>query len=235
MGERVQIGYGDTRFVVNQFGREKTGDMLLWESKFHALAAKNPVEVVYEQMGWIGKTRDELVCKDSTYLETLSQELIEELLAVREYTNEELKQMKLELSKKYRKELFADIVSKNGSFSTEKFQKILKQNKLQLESHPGSDKKMRYTVIREEKIMGKEPYRAVYADNGIGIYTDAEKYEQDKEYMKRPQVKACSTRTEALSFAIEGYNKNIASQDPNPDYCFLMDLNNNWFYFSKDM
>ena len=58
--KRVPTRIEDISLVLNSFGMEKTGDMLLIEKQFANLAVADPLKVVYAQMGWIKKRPEQL-------------------------------------------------------------------------------------------------------------------------------------------------------------------------------
>ena len=86
--KRVPTRIEDISLVLNSFGMEKTGDMLLIEKQFANLAVADPLKVVYAQMGWIKKRPEQLEIRNSTMEEQMWSELREKLLGVRNWTNE---------------------------------------------------------------------------------------------------------------------------------------------------
>jgi len=82
MWDRVQVRYGDEGMFVNQFAMHKTGDLYLIESRFYSMAVDDPLRVIYEQMSWIGKEKDDLEILESSYHKQREQELRQKLLSV---------------------------------------------------------------------------------------------------------------------------------------------------------
>lgn len=142
---------GDVVLSVNAFSMEKTGNMLLAEKRFLKLALSGTENVAKEQITWIGKSPDELNIIESEYKTELVNRLVCELLKIQNYSLEELGSVKKKLAEEFRKDLFGDIVSKKGSFSTEKLKKICHKYGLNLRTEVGSDKKMRYSVVKEDE------------------------------------------------------------------------------------
>lgn len=128
----VELKRGELLLAINDFAKEKTGNMVNAERCFYKLALDSPQRVAEKQIGWIGKSPDDLCVLDSLYLEKREAELIEVLLSVKNFTNTELQNKKMELGKAYRKDFFSEIVSKNGSFSTEKLTAICEKYGLKL-------------------------------------------------------------------------------------------------------
>lgn len=111
-------------FFVNRFAEKKIGDMYVAESHFYGLALSDPLSVIYEQMTWIGKRPEELKIIESEYKKRLECEFVAELQRVQKFSAEELKQFKIDLTKKFRKDFFIDVPAKNGTISNEKLQDI---------------------------------------------------------------------------------------------------------------
>lgn len=149
--ENVYVRYGNCSLCVNCFAKEKIGDVYLITARMHALAMDSPIRVVEEQMSWIGKEAQKLVVLNSTYEEKQLQVMKEELLRVKGFPLNDLKVFKESFCEKYRKEFFADIVVKNGSFSTEKLKKILEKFDLQLEISCEGDGTKRYSIVEKEE------------------------------------------------------------------------------------
>ncbi len=145
----VAFRRGDMLVAINDFAKEKTGNMLLAIMDFYKLALDNPVKVAQKQLEWIKKEPNELNVLTSSYLERRKKELIEKLLMVKDYTKEELVLFKDKISREFRKELFGDIVIKNGSFATEKLEKICLKFGLMLTQQEVSDGKQRYTILEQ--------------------------------------------------------------------------------------
>ena len=145
---------GDFKLAMNLFAVDKINDLYMTESAFHKLARCNPIEVAKAQMQWIGKEPHELTVLSSDYKEELEEQLRNELLQIQGYTVEEMKQFKLEISSKYAKDLFGNIVDRKRSFSNEKLEMILPERSLKLITETGEDNRMRYSV--KEVVMNRE-------------------------------------------------------------------------------
>ncbi|MCM1251690.1 MAG: DEAD/DEAH box helicase family protein [Clostridium sp.] len=123
--------HGDTGIYINEFAKRKTGDLYLTESRFYSMAMNNSLEVIFEQMRWIGKEPGELQVLNSTYREKRKTEFIQFLLSVQNYTKEEMQEFKKQLVQKYRQDFFPEIFSNNGTLSTEKMKEICAKYGLQ--------------------------------------------------------------------------------------------------------
>lgn len=135
------------RLTLNKFAMEKTGDMLLAEKRFYKLALQGIEKVAEEQMSWLGKAKSELIVLTSTYIEEQKKRLREKLLSIKDVTLEEFGEIKVAISQEFRKDLFEDVVTKAGSFSTDKFETICDRFQTKLEVTKGDDKKNRYSVV----------------------------------------------------------------------------------------
>ena len=147
--KRVPTRIEDISLVLNSFGMEKTGDMLLIEKQFANLAVADPLKVVYAQMGWIKKRPEELEIRNSTMEEQMWSELREKLLGVRNWTNEALQSFKMEIAKRYRKMILSEYLSKDGSFSKDKLEQICKACGLKLVCSTDENQKVRYTIMED--------------------------------------------------------------------------------------
>jgi hypothetical protein len=152
---RLTTGQGakEYSFLINDFGMAKTGDMIITESLLYKLALQDPVQVIYEQMKWIGKEPGELDRKESSYILEVKKKFIDEVRKINKYSNERLVEAKEKLCRDYRKDLFPEIVNKNGPFATDKFRKILTKYGYQLvqETYEG------HTIYTVESVKeGKE-------------------------------------------------------------------------------
>ncbi|MDE7022212.1 MAG: hypothetical protein K2P23_15120 [Lachnospiraceae bacterium] len=139
-------------FYINEFAKRKIGDMYVTESHFYMLAMSHPLKVVYEQMAWIGKTKDELQILESNYRSMREQKFIQKLLSVQKYTHDELKTVKEELVKEYRKDFFTDVLAKNGTISNEKLNAICAKYGLQLVTEENIENRNKiYTIMRTRR------------------------------------------------------------------------------------
>lgn len=148
----VRILCGDFALAVNEFAKEKTGNMTLAYRRFFKAAMHHQVEVAKAQIAWIGKTPDDLIVLKSTYREERIQELKQRLLAIKNVSKEELQEIKSKLARDFREDLIGDIVTKNLSFSKEKLIEICKRYNLKLIEDKASDGKKIYTVVEKEDI-----------------------------------------------------------------------------------
>lgn len=144
--KKVELVYGDSKFCLNNFAKEKIGNDYLLISRFHVLAMKDCKNVIYEQMKWIGKEQDELLELPSDFWEEQHCEYRKFLLMPQRFSNEEMQKWKISLTEKYRKYFFADIVEKNCSFSKEKLKKILLKENLELIEDDTTGRKL-YSVV----------------------------------------------------------------------------------------
>ncbi len=146
---RLSCKMGNMYFSVNPFAIQKISNAYMVASKFHKLARNGKFDVIYEQLQWIGLGKNDLQIEDSSYLERRKEEFLSKLLSVKEFTNKEFGEFKDAINNEFGKEFFRDIVSKRGSFETEKFKKILLRFDCELEESLGEDGKKRYSVIRK--------------------------------------------------------------------------------------
>lgn len=137
-------------FYVNEFAKLKTGDMYLAESCCYDLAVKDPLQVAYEQMAWIGKEPDELQILESEYRKKREQEFIKKILTVQKFTSEEIREFKVKLVKEFKKEFFDDTLSKNGTISNEKLKDICARFGLELLENETENRKKIYTIKEKE-------------------------------------------------------------------------------------
>jgi superfamily II DNA or RNA helicase len=139
----------------NVFAMCKTGNLLLATRNFLQCALKSPTAVAETQISWLGKNAEELIVENSSYKEELKKALLDELLKIQNYTNQELQDVKCRISEKYRKELFADILGKDGSFSTDKLKKICERMGVELIEDVDENRRKRYSVRKVDKEEGK--------------------------------------------------------------------------------
>lgn len=142
----VQCYLGDTIFSINNFAKEKIGNMFMALTYFNDLAICDPMNVIFEQMSWIGKNKEELQVLKSTYKEQRTNEFVNALLSIQFNTKEEFVQAKIGLCDAFRKEFFADIVTKSGSFSDDKLKQIIAPYGLELVIDRDESNKNRYTI-----------------------------------------------------------------------------------------
>ena len=143
-------GIQDTMFgfdAVNEFARKKTENMFLVESNFSFKAVEDPMEVIYEQMMWIGKSPEELQWQNSTYREEKMKEMMEELLTVQNYTSEQLQDFKKKFVEKYKNDFLQDISTKNGTFSLMKLKDLCVEYDLELVEDSDENRRKRYSII----------------------------------------------------------------------------------------
>lgn len=148
--KKAELAYGDSKFCINNFAKEKIGNDYLLTSRFHVLAMKDSKNVIYEQMKWIGKEKGELAELTSDYWEKRRAEYRKDLLIPQKFTNEQMQEWKISLTEQHRKIFFSDIVEKNGSFSKEKLKKILARESMEL-IEDDSDGRKTYSI---EEVIG---------------------------------------------------------------------------------
>ena len=144
--KKVELVYGDSKFCLNNFAKEKFCNDYVLISRFHVLAMNDCKNVIYEQLKWIGKECDELLELPSDFWEEQHCEYRKFLLMPQRFSNEEMQKWKVSLTEKFRKYFFADIVEKNCSFSKEKLKKILLKENLELIEDDTMGRKL-YSVV----------------------------------------------------------------------------------------
>lgn len=154
--EKVYARHCGTRFAANQFAIRKIGDMYKTEAEFHALARLDPMRVVYRQMYWLHKSEGELEILNSLYREKQENALISDLLKVKDYDLERLRELKKCINFQYGKLLFSDIVFKSGSFSKTKFEELLARYELSLEVREFEGKNLYTVKNKKEKVKENE-------------------------------------------------------------------------------
>lgn len=154
--EGCNFKLGNVCFAINPFAEQKLGDLYLTACKFHKMAREDELMVIREQMKWLGLDGNTLQIEESDYLKERERLLVEKLLTVKEVDNKQFADFKKEISLEFRKDLFDDIVAKNGSFSTEKLRDILERFGCMLVESNGSDGKKRYSICEMEKDTGDE-------------------------------------------------------------------------------
>jgi len=142
---KIMCYYGNSRFVLNTFAKNKIGDLYLVESKFHKLARQNPKQVMLEQLKWIDKSEDELIVLKSNFKEERQAELREKFLQVKEFSVEQLSDFKENISKEYRGDILKDYLDRTRSFSNNKLELILEMFNLKLVKSE-VDGKIKYTI-----------------------------------------------------------------------------------------
>lgn len=143
---------GDAGLYVNECARRKIGNMYFIESRFYSKAVKNPLEVIYEQLSWIGKGKEELMMLESEYIKIRESEFKEKLLSVQEFTQEQMKEFKRDLVKEFRKEFFGDILANNGTLSLEKLQSVCCRYGMKCEkSEDEETRRAKYTISLEDE------------------------------------------------------------------------------------
>ena len=150
MDHRVHLSYGDMRLAVNGFSREKTGDSYLAEAAFRQAAECDPLQVVYAQMRWIDKTPDELIILDG-HIEEERKEFIDIVLRIRNYTKEQLQEVKTMVVERFRKTYLSRYGLRNRTFSLETFSEILANEGLRIDKKVKSGKTLYTVVAREEE------------------------------------------------------------------------------------
>lgn len=144
---KARLVHKGTGLFVNEFAKCKIGDMYIAESKFYSLAVKNPLNVIYEQMKWIGKNADELEIRDSTYLKEKEKRMKEDLLKVKRVEKAALQEIKEKIVKEYRKDFFPDIYANNGTISNEKLDEVCKRFGLHFQTETDENRRKVYSIV----------------------------------------------------------------------------------------
>jgi len=149
--KRSFVRRGSASLRLNEFARQKTGNMYLMESRLYALAVENPLKAVYEQMSWIDHEPEELVVFGSEYKERIEKEFVERLLSIHNVSNDELVELKKQLVKEYKRAFFNDVLAKNGTISNEKLGEVCSRYGLFVDEREGTDRKKRYSILPKSK------------------------------------------------------------------------------------
>lgn len=148
---KVQVLYGNEGFYINEFAKQKTEDMCMLENKFEYMALTDPLEVIYEQMSWLAKRKEELQVLGSTHIEEKTREMEGKLLQVQDFSNEELQKLKEDLVKEFRSDLFPEIEAKNGTLSLGKLKSICRNVGLEVIESEDENRRKRYSIVKEVK------------------------------------------------------------------------------------
>jgi len=150
--KKVWTCYGDAGLCFNEFAKRKIGDMYVAESDFYKKSVVSPLNPIYKQMAWIDKDgKNELEIIESEYRKRHEEEFISYLLTVQNFTSDEMKEFKLNLVKKYRKDFFQDIPANNGTLSSEKVEEICKRYHLFFRKWEDVESRRKlYSIEREE-------------------------------------------------------------------------------------
>lgn len=140
---------GDEKIFLNHFAMLKTANMYMTESRFYKKAINDPLDVIYEQMSWIGKDACELWLEDSPYLEERKQQFIADLLSVQNFSNTDLQDFKARLVSIYHRDFFSDILAKNGTLSLEKLKVICERMGLTLDENTDPEKRTKLYSIQK--------------------------------------------------------------------------------------
>lgn len=145
--EVVRRKYPNPILAINDFAKEKTGNMLYAEKKFLRLSCQeDKAAVAREQIKWIGKNPDELTVWDSSYRQEREQQLKDMLLKVNGLTNVELQKVKEEIATEFRKDILSDMNLKTGSFSRQKLVKLCERCNLYLNQGTDSENRAVYSI-----------------------------------------------------------------------------------------
>ena len=140
--------YGERGLYVNLFAKKKIEELYFMEEKMFYLAEQNPLEVVYYQMSWLGKGKEELQIYDSDYKQERKDDFFGLLLSVKGYSLSQLIDVKNRLVKEYRKDFFGDIKANNGSLSAEKLKEICQRYDLRVIEGKNKDGTKIYSIVR---------------------------------------------------------------------------------------
>ena len=149
--KKLSCRKGDIFFAINPLAIQKIGDLYLMEGRLHKLARMNPINVVFEQLNWLGLGREDLQIEDSTYMEERKKYFLEKLLSVKDFTKEQYCRFKEELNTEFGKDFFRDVVERKGSFSKEKLVLVLEKYDCELKETLGTDQRIRYSIFKKHE------------------------------------------------------------------------------------
>ncbi len=144
----ISGGYGSGgRLVINRLSVAKIRQMLHIVRRMHVLSRREIENPCYEQLSWIGKSSDDVICRTSTHLEKEKQGLIERFLEVQNYDKSEFAEWKKKIAKDYRNSCLKHLNLKSGSPIKENdLVRILKEEGFALETVPDGSRRNRYTI-----------------------------------------------------------------------------------------
>lgn len=135
------------RLVINRLSVAKIRQMLHIVRRMHVLSRRGIANPCYEQLSWIGKDPDDVICRTSTHLEKEKQELLERFLEVQNYDKSEFAEWKKKIAKDYRNGYLKHLNLKSGSpIKEDDLIRILKEEGFVLETVPDGSRRNRYTI-----------------------------------------------------------------------------------------
>ncbi len=135
------------RLVINRLSVAKIRQMLHIVRRMHVQSRRGVENPCYEQLSWIGKDPDDVICRTSTHLDKEKRELIERFLKVQNYDKSEFAEWKKKIAKDYRNSCLKHLNLKSGSpIKEDDLIRILKEEGFALETVPDGDRRNRYTI-----------------------------------------------------------------------------------------
>lgn len=146
---QIYLSRGSLEIGINFFAKEKNGNQLLQYRRFYKKALTDKILPAMEQFSWINKTAEEIEIIESSYRENREEDLKKELLEIDNIGSDELQLKKTKIADRYRKEFFADIVVKSGSYENRKLAKVCERFGLRFVDKKDTKGLMKYWVLNQ--------------------------------------------------------------------------------------
>ena len=150
-GLKVRAGYPRRkRLVINRLAVAKILQMLQTVRRMHALSRKGIKEPCYEQLSWIGKKPEDVICRGSTFLQEEWEKMIQRFSEVQNFSKEQFAEWKVKIAKDFRDTCLKELNIKSGSPIKEAdLNKILKEQGLVLDKKQDENRQNRYTISKQ--------------------------------------------------------------------------------------
>ena len=135
------------RLVINRLSVAKIRQMLHTVRRMHVLSRRGVENPCYEQLSWIGKGSDDVICRTSTHLEKEKQELIGRCLEVQNYDKTKFAEWKKEIARDYRNSCLEHLGLRAGApIKEDDLAKLLEEAGLELEIVQDENRRKKYTI-----------------------------------------------------------------------------------------
>ena len=148
MGLKVRVGRaGGKRLAINRLAVAKILQMLQTVRRMHALSRRDINAPCHEQLSWIGKKPEDVICRESTYLQEERDKMHRRFLEVQDYGKNEFSCWKKDIAEQFRGTCLKHLNIKSGSPIKEKdLEEILEEHGLKLEKKMDETRQNRYTI-----------------------------------------------------------------------------------------
>lgn len=139
---------GEKELVINRLSVAKIRQMLQTVRRMHVLSRRGLEGPCYEQLTWIGKKPEDVVCRESSFMEDEKEAMVQKFHEVKSFDKKKFSEWKKEIAEQFRKSCLQHLDIRAGSpIKEDDLEVLLKAEGLKLEVTKDDNRNNIYTIV----------------------------------------------------------------------------------------